>query len=117
MYDCCIISIGWLTSLIDSSVNLVMSLVSHGLLYIHLVHLILLLRSCVDLDAILVICLTNCCMTLPFSYMIACCLSMWGTHVSPYLQTSSLGRLCVSWFCVCSWRLVAPCFLLDRASD
>ena len=38
MLGCCTINIGWLTSLVDSSVNLVMSLVSHGSLYIHLVH-------------------------------------------------------------------------------
>ena len=63
MFDCCIISIGWLTSSVDSSVHLVMSLVSHGLLYIHLVHLILLFRSCVDMDGIYVLYMTNCCMT------------------------------------------------------
>ena len=47
MSNCCIISIGWLTSSVDSSVHLVMSLVSHYLLYTHHVHLILLLRLCV----------------------------------------------------------------------
>ena len=41
MLGCYTINIGWLTSLVDSSVNLVMSLVSHGSLYIHLVHLYL----------------------------------------------------------------------------
>ena len=56
-------NIGWLTSLVDSSVNLVMSLVSHGSLYIHLVHLIFLLRLCVDMDDILVLCMIDCCMT------------------------------------------------------
>ena len=65
MSDCCIISISWLTSSIDSSVHLVMSLASHGLLYIHLVHLILLLRLCVDLDGILVLYMIDCCMTTP----------------------------------------------------
>ena len=46
MLSCFTINIGWLTSLVDSSVNLAMSLVSHGLLYIHLVHLIFMLRLC-----------------------------------------------------------------------
>ena len=62
MSNCCIISIGWLTSLVDSSVHLVMSLVSHGSLYIHLVHLIFLLRLCIDMDDILVLCMIGCCM-------------------------------------------------------
>ena len=63
MLGCCIINIGWLTSLVDSSVNIVMSLVSHGSLYIHLVHLIFLLRLCVDMDDILVLCMIDYCMT------------------------------------------------------
>ena len=63
MLGCCTIIIGWLTSLVDSSVNLAMSLVSHGSLYIHLVHLIFLLRLCVDMDDILVLCMIDCCMT------------------------------------------------------
>ena len=63
MLGCCTINIGCLTSLVDSSVNLVMLLVSHGLLYIHLVHLIFLLRLCVDMDDILVLCMIDCCMT------------------------------------------------------
>ena len=63
MSNCCIISIGWLTSSVDSSINLVMSLVSHGSLYIHLVHLIFLLRLCVDMNDILVLCMIDCCMT------------------------------------------------------
>ena len=62
MLGCCTINIGWLTSF-DSSVNLVMSLVSHGSLYIHLVHLIFMLRLCVDMDDILVFCMIDCCMT------------------------------------------------------
>ena len=65
MSDCYIISIGWLTSSIDYSVHLVMLLVSHGLLYIHLVHLIILLRLCVYLGGMLVLCMTDCCMTTP----------------------------------------------------
>ena len=63
MLGCCTINIGWLTFLVDSSVNLVMSLVSHGSLYIHLIHLIFLLRLCVDMDDILVLCMIDCCMT------------------------------------------------------
>ena len=52
MLGCCTINIGWLTSLVDSSVNLIMSLVSHGSLYILLVHLIFMLRLCVCLDCV-----------------------------------------------------------------
>ena len=63
MLGCYTINIGWLTSLVDSSVNLVMSLVSYGSLYIHLAHLIFLLRWCVDMDDIFVLCMTDCCMT------------------------------------------------------
>ena len=63
MLGCCTINIGWLISLVDYFVNLVMSFVSHGLLYIHLVHLIFLLRLCVDMDDILVLCMIDCCMT------------------------------------------------------
>ena len=48
MLGCCTINIGWLISLVDSSVNLVMSLVSHGSLYIHLVDLIFMLILCVE---------------------------------------------------------------------
>ena len=59
MLGCCTINIGWLTFLVDSSVNLVMSLVSHCSLYIHLVHLIFLLRLCVDMDDILVLCMID----------------------------------------------------------
>ena len=63
MFGGCTINIGWLTSLVYSSLNLVMSPVSHGSLYIHLVHLIFLLRLCVDMDDILVLCMIDCCMT------------------------------------------------------
>ena len=63
MFGCCTINICWFTSLVDSSVNLVMSLVSRGSLYIHLVHLIFLLRLCVDMNDILVLCMIDCCMT------------------------------------------------------
>ena len=63
MLGCCTINIGWLTSLIDSPVNIVMSLVSHDSLYIHFVHLIFMLRWCVDMDDILVLCMIDFCMT------------------------------------------------------
>ena len=63
MFGGCTINIGWLTSLVYSSLNLVMSLVSHDSLYIHLVHLIFLLRLYVDMDDILVLCMIDCCMT------------------------------------------------------
>ena len=72
MSNCCIISIGWLTSSVDSSVYLVMSLVSHCLLYTHHVHLILLLRLCVDMDDIPALCMTVCCMT---TFILHDCLS------------------------------------------
>ena len=64
MLGCCTINIGWFTSF-DSFVNLVMSLVSHGSLYIHLVHLIFLLRLCIDMNDILMLCMIDCCMTTP----------------------------------------------------
>ena len=94
MLGCCTINNGWLTSLVDSSVSLAMSLVSHGLLYIHLAHLVFLLRLCVDMDDILVLCMIDCCMTthLLLDYMF---LSMWDIHLSPYLQLPSLCRLCL----------------------
>ena len=63
MFGYCTINIGWLISLVDSSVNLVISLVSHGSLYIHLVHRIFPLRLCVAMDDILVLCMIDCYMT------------------------------------------------------
>ena len=63
MSNCCIISIGWLTSSVDSSVHLVMSPVSYCWLYTRHVHLILLLRLCVDMDDTPTLCMTVCCMT------------------------------------------------------
>ena len=86
MSNCCIISIGWLTLSVDSSVHLVMSLVSHGLLYIHLVHLIFLLRSCVDLDGILVLCMTNFYMTTPL--LPKCMLLVYVGHTRIPLEIS-----------------------------
>ena len=63
MSNCCIISIGWLTSSFDSSVYLVMSLVSHCLLYTHHVHLILLLKLCVGMDDTPMFCMIVCFIT------------------------------------------------------
>ena len=82
MLGYCTINIGWLTSLVDYSVNLVMSLVFHGSLYIHLVHLIFLLRLCVDMDDILVLCMIDCCMTthLLLDYILWTCIF----HVRPH---------------------------------
>ena len=56
--------------MVDSSVNLVMSLVSHGSLYIQLVHLIFLLRLCVDMDDILVLCMIDCSLYIHLAYLI-----------------------------------------------
>ena len=84
MSDCFIISIGWLTSLVDSSIHLVMSLISHSLLYIHFVYLILILRLCVDFDDILVLRMTACCMTTPL--LLDCMLPIYVGHT--YIPSS-----------------------------
>ena len=76
MHGCCTIN-NWLTSLVDSSVNLVMSLVSHGSLYIHLVHFIFMLRLCVDMDDI-VLCMIDYCMTTHF--LLDCMLLVYVGH-------------------------------------
>ena len=87
MSNCCIISIGRLTSSVDSSVHLVMSLVFHCLFYTHHVHLILLLRLCVDMDDILVLCMIDCCMTTHL--LLDCMLLVYvGTHIYPLISNS-----------------------------
>ena len=86
MFGCFTINIGWLTSLVDSSVNLVMSLVSHGSLYIHLVDLIFLLRLCVDMDDILVLCMIDCCMTTHL--LLDCMLLVYVGHIYPLISNS-----------------------------
>ena len=98
MLGCCTINIGWLTSLVDSSVNLVMSLVSHGSLYIHLVHLIFLLKLCVDMDDILMLCMIDCCMTthLLLDCMLLC---LCGTHIYPLISNSLVSVDYVSFCC------------------
>ena len=78
MVGYCTINIGWLTSYVDSSANLVMSLVSHGSLYIHLVHLIFLLRLCVYMDDILVLCMIDCFMTIHL--LLDCMLLVYVGH-------------------------------------
>ena len=108
MSDCCIISIVWLTSSVDSSIHLIMSLVSHGLLYIHLVHVILLLRSCVDLDGILVLCVTNYCMTTPL--LTDCMFHVYVGHTRIPLSLNPQSQpIYLSWLFV--W-LKTCCFLL-----
>ena len=64
MLGCCIINIGWLKSLVDSSVNLVMSLFfSWFVIYSTCPSYIFFFRLCVDMDDILVLCMIDCCMT------------------------------------------------------
>ena len=86
----CTINIGWLISLVDSSVNLVMSLVSHGSLYIHLVQLIFLLRLCVDMDDILVLCMIDCCMTTHL--LLDCMLFVYVRHTFIPLSPTPKSR-------------------------
>ena len=94
----CIISIGWLTSLVDSSVHLVMSLVSHCLLYTRHVHLILLLRLCVDMDDIPVLCMIDCCMTTHL--LLDCMLLVYVGHTFiPFIFNSLVSVDYVSFFC------------------
>ena len=61
MLGCCIINIGWLTSLVDSPINLVMSL--HLFLMVRYIFnlsiLYIFFRLCVDMDDILVLCMTT----------------------------------------------------------
>ena len=86
MLGCCTINIGRLTSLVDSSVNLAMSLVSHGSLYIHLVDLICMLRLFVDMDDILVLCMIDCCMTTHL--LLNCMLLVYVGHIYPLISNS-----------------------------
>ena len=51
-----------------------------------------------------------------FSMWCMYCLSMWDTHLSPYLQLPSLGRSCFPWSRIMIWDLLL-CLLFDRASD
>ena len=64
-----------------------MSLVSHGLLYIHFIHLILLLRSCVDLVGILVLCIAAYSMTTPL--LLDCMLHVYVGHTCIPLALNS----------------------------
>ena len=56
-----------------------------------------LLSLCVDLDDIHVLCMIVCCITSLFPCDCMSCLSMWDTHLSPYLQVSSLDQHCFPW--------------------
>ena len=99
MFDCCITSIGWLTSLVDSSVHLVMSLASHGLLYTHQVHFILLLRLCVDLDDIFVLCMTDSCMTTPLLFVRMLHVYVGHTRI-PFISNPWSRSIYISWLFV-----------------
>ena len=90
MLGCGTINIGWLTSLVDSSVNLAMSLVSHGSLYIHLVDLIFFLRLCVDMDDILLLCMIDCCMTTHL--LLDCMLLVYVGHTFILLSPTPQSR-------------------------
>ena len=52
---------------------------------------------CVDLDDIHVLCMTLYCMTSLIPCDCMSCLSMWDTHLSPYLQFPSLVRPYFPW--------------------
>ena len=56
----------------------------------------------VDMSDIFVLCLTVCCMSVLLC-MIACRLSVWAVHLSPYLQPSGFGHFIHSGshFCKC----------------
>ena len=58
---------------------------------------------CVDLDDIYMFCMTVCCMTPLIPCDCISCLSMWATHLSPYLQPSGFDHFLhhSSHFCKC----------------
>ena len=75
------------------------------LLYIHLVHLILLLRLCVDLDDILEFCMTDCFMTTPF--LLDYILHVYVGHTCILFTSKSLALIdSISLNCVFGWRLL-----------
>ena len=82
------------------------------LLYVHLAHLILLLRLCVDMDNIPALCMTVRCMT---TFLMYDCLS--HVHMYPLISKPLVSVDFVSLGFVFGWRLVAPSLLVDRASD
>ena len=51
---------------------------------------------------------------LPSFCMIACCLSMWAAHISPYLQLSWFRSFLSSWFSLLQvWDLLCVCSLTE----
>ena len=51
---------------------------------------------------------------LPSFCMIACCLSMWAAHISPYLQLSWFRSFLSSWFSLLQvWDLPCACSLTE----
>ena len=86
------------------------------LLYIHLVHLILLLRLCVDLVDILVLYTIDCCMTTPL--LLDYILNVYVGHTCiPFTSKSLVSIDSFSLYCVFDWRLVAHSLLFDRTND
>ena len=86
------------------------------LLFIHLAYLILLLGLCVDMDEVLVLCMTDCCMTA--SHLLDCMLHVYVGHMCiPFTSKSPVSIDSISLDCVFGWRLGAPCLLFNRASD
>ena len=70
-------------------------------LYTHLDYLVFLLSLCVALDDVPALFLTVCCMTTLLLFDCMSCLSVWDTHLSPYLQLPRDDRLCFFCFYVC----------------
>ena len=68
----------------------------------------------VDMSDISVLCLTVCCMT-ALLCVIACRLSMWAAHLSPYLQSFGFRSFLSFWLSLLQvWGFVCACFS-DRA--
>ena len=94
-----------------------------GILFDHLwacylgitIHLIVVfsLILCVYIDDISEICLIVCCMT-TFLCVIACRLSVWVAHLSPYLQPSSFGHFLHSGSRFCKCETLCVCLYSDR---
>ena len=69
--------------------------------------------SCVYIDDISELCLIAC-SWLPSSCVIACCLSMWVAHLSPYLQLSWFRSFLSFWFSLLQvWDLPCACSLTE----
>ena len=79
------------------------------------IHLIVVfsLILCVYIDDISEICLIECCMTTLFC-VIACRLSVWAAHISPYLQLSGSRSFLSSRFSLLQvWDLLCVCSLTE----